>query len=164
MKRKYVIQADQRLAGPSRAAFHSVATDEDIAGTGEPRRPKEYVDFNVIPPQQVAMHIRLENWARFCRGGDKQAGKAGSPMFDLYRSSDARRAYGTETSIPVNKEDGAKLHGAVASLPDKPRRALQWCYLRPKAPGLESVRLGVTMEGLRDLILEGRELLTERGV
>jgi hypothetical protein len=159
MKRKYVIETTQRRAAPSSAAYHSVASERDIEGAGVPRQLKEYVDFNTIPAHQVVMHERLENWARFCRGGDKQSGQAANPMFNLYRSSDARRAYGAETNVPVRREDGAKLHGAIANLPEKPRKALHWCYLRPKAPGLESVRLEVTMQGLKDLIVEGRDLL-----
>jgi hypothetical protein len=164
MKRKYMIEFTQRLAQPSPAAFHSVASERDIEDAATPRPDKEYVDFNAVPVDQLEMHDRLENWARFCRGGDKQSGQAGTPMFNLYRSSDARRAYGAETSVPVRREDGAKLHGAIAALPDKPRKALQWCYLRPKAPALEAFRLGVTMPGLRDLIIEGRQLLIDGGV
>lgn len=165
MKRKYEIDVSRRLAQPSPGSFHSTASERDIEGAGTPRKPKEYVDFNDVPDHQFDMHVRLENWARFCRGGDKQSGKTDNPMFNLYRSSDARRAYGTETSVPVNREDGAKLHAAIASLEqDQPRRALHWCYLRPKAPGLEAVRLGVTMQELKDLIIEGRQILIDRGV
>jgi hypothetical protein len=164
MKRKYTIETTQRLAQPSRAAFHSVASERDIKGAAQPRHEKEYVDFNSVPPHQLEMHDRLENWARFCRGGDKRSGQAGSPMFSLYRSTDAKRKYGEATAVPVRREDGAILHGAIASLPDKPRKALHWYYLRPKAPALEAFRLEVSLAGLRDLIVGGRQLLIDKGI
>lgn len=129
----------------------------------EARQPRVYVDIAAVPPAQWDMHQRLENWARASRGGDKRVGQA-APMFELYRSSEARRPYGTETTVPVDQADAKKVSDGVARLDDKPRRALQWFYLRPKAAGLEAVRLGVDVARLSDLVHLGRQTLLDRGI
>jgi hypothetical protein len=133
----------------------------------EPAKPapdSRYVDVASVPPSQWAMHDRLENWARWCRGSQKQTGTTGSPMFSLYRSSDAKRTYGEETSVPIDKDDALKIHFAITGPTFDPqmRRALQWCYLRPKNPAGQARELGLAgVEQLRDLIRDGRQLLID---
>ena len=101
----------------------------------EPAAPrKRSVDFAAVPVSQWKMHDRLENWARWARGSQAQRGKAGSPMFDLYRSGDAKRAYGEETSVPIDKDDAIRVAKAVGHLPPQKRAAIHWYYLRPRNP------------------------------
>jgi DNA-directed RNA polymerase specialized sigma24 family protein len=131
------------------------------------RPPRQYVDFAHVPPSQWAIHDRLENWARWCRGSDKQAGSNASPMFELYRSSDAKRKerlYGDLTEVPVDKLDAAQIQKAMAHLPDKHRRALHWCYVHPRNPTNMARELGVDLDGLAHLIRNGRQMLVNRGV
>jgi hypothetical protein len=133
--------------------------------TREPARP--HVDFASVPVSQWKMHDRLENWARWCRGSQKQTGTAGSPMFSLYRSSEKeRRRYGEEMSVPVDKDDALKIHFAIVSptFDPKCRRALQWSYLHPRNPSGQAREMGVSLQGLRDLVLAGRVLLIDRKV
>lgn len=126
--------------------------------------PRAHVDFASVPVSQWKIHDRLENWARWCRGSERQSGATGSPMFSLYRSGEtARRRYGEEMSVPVDKDDALKVHFAIVHPMFDPqcRRALQWSYLRPRNPTGQARELGVTLEGLRDLVLAGRLLLIE---
>jgi DNA-directed RNA polymerase specialized sigma24 family protein len=124
---------------------------------------KQYVDFSSVPPSHWPIHDRLENWARWCRGSQRQTGSAGSPMFSLYRSTDAKRVYGEETAVPIDRMDATRIAKAVAVLPDKHRRALNWCYLHPRNPGGMARELGVQLEGLAHLVRDGRQMLINRG-
>lgn len=126
------------------------------------RVPRQIVDFSAVPPSQFKIHDRLENWARWCRDRPNREGSAGSPMFALYRSSEARRAYGFETNVPVDKFDAAAIAKAVAVLPDKHRRALQWCYLHPRNPIAMARELGVSLSGMADLVTAGRQMLINK--
>lgn len=125
---------------------------------------RRYVDFSAVAPSQWAIHDRLENWARWCRGSSRFDCARSSPMFALYRSTEARRAYGEETAVPIDKLDAQALAKAVAQLPDKHRRALHWCYLRPYRPTAMARELGVGLEGLQHLVHAGRQMLINRAV
>jgi DNA-directed RNA polymerase specialized sigma24 family protein len=124
---------------------------------------RRYVDFAAVPPSQWKMHDRLENWARWCRGRTARDMAPSSPMFALYRSTDAKRAYGDETTVQIDKLDAAVIAKAVAVLPDKHRRALHWSYVKPHRPSAMARELGVGLEGLSQLIRDGRQMLVNRG-
>lgn len=129
------------------------------------RPPRLFVDFNAVPPSQWAIHDRLENWARWCRGSPKRDAAASAPMFALYRSTEAKRVYGEELSVPIDKDDALRLHFAIVHPTFNPRcrRALQWHYLRPYNPAGMARELGVELPGLANLVREGRAQLIERG-
>lgn len=131
--------------------------------SGERPEPRQYVDFSAVAPSQWAMHDRLLNWARWCEGRDGRSGDA-APMFALYKSTDGRREYGAETSVPVKKDDAQRLAKGIAQLPDKHRRALHWYYLRPRAPTAKARELGVSHEGLATLVQHARLFLINQGV
>ena len=126
---------------------------------------RQYVDFASVPPSQWRMHDRLENWARWCRGASGEAARIGkaAPMFAMYRSTDARRAYGDDTSVPIDKMDAQAIHKAVAALPDKHRRALQWNYLNSRAPAEAARQLGLSLAGLAQMVGDARQMLVNRG-
>ena len=117
----------------------------------------QFVDFFYVPPQQQEIHKRLENWARACFSG---GGSSASPMFRLYRSSDARR----ESSIPCDQHDAAKIAKGVAILPELHRVALSWNYIDGGSPHKIRQKLGVTFAGLMLLINDGRQMLINREV
>lgn len=132
--------------------------------TEAPQKTRRYVDFAHVPVGQWKIHDRLENWARSIRGGDKQSGKA-SPMFAFYRSTEANRVYGAESSIPVNQPDAVLIAKGIVALPDKHRRAVDWYYAsRAKNPIAQARELGQTMEGLAQLVIDGRQMMLNRGV
>lgn len=126
--------------------------------------PRQYVDFSSVPPSQWSMHDRLENWARWCRGSSGRDNAPASPMFALYRSTDAKRKYGEETSVPINKLDAAEIAKGVAVLPSKHRRAIHWHYLHPYGPSGMAHELGVELAGLAQLVRDGRQMLINRRV
>jgi hypothetical protein len=133
-----------------------------MAGLRE-RPARQFVDFASVPVSQWRMHDRLENWARWARGSQKQSG-TGSPMFSLYRSSEAKRAYGEETTVPIDAMDAQRVAKGIAVLPDKHRRAIHWNYLHPRNPTGAARELGVTLQGLADLVKTARVMLINRGV
>lgn len=140
-----------------------------LAMAGVESRPKRrHVDFASVPPSQWKMHDRLELWARWCRGGSGESARIGdaAPMFSLYRSTDAKRQYGEETSVPVEKDDALRIHFAIVHPTFDPqcRRALQWSYLKPRDPTGKAREMNVTMQTLADLVRAGRAMLIDRGV
>jgi DNA-directed RNA polymerase specialized sigma24 family protein len=85
-------------------------------------------------------------------------------MFRLYRSTDAAQQYGQQTGQAVDKIDAAKIQSAVVALPTKHRLALSWAYIKRSNPRKAAQTIGVTMQGLRDLVNDARQMLINRGV
>ena len=83
-------------------------------------------------------------------------------MFRMYR---APKQYETDLHIPIaiNTLDAHEVERAVSFLPDKQRTAVRWAYVFSYVP-VNAVRqeLGVTREGLAELIHEGRVMLVNR--
>jgi hypothetical protein len=115
------------------------------------------VDFHHIPVNQAEIHVRLLNWARWCRG---KPGSHTSPMFRGYRATDVWAA--PEIGEPVNVLDAAKVAKAVIALPEKHRDATQWHYVHPVAPGRACRALAVSYEGLARLVIDARTMLVNR--
>lgn len=132
------------------------------------RIQQHYVDFARVPLSQWKIHDRLENWARWSRGASAESARTAeaSPMFSLYRSSEAKRTerYGELTSVPIDNKDAYVVADAIVALPDKHRRALQWSYLRPRNPTSQARELGVSMEGLAQLVDTARFKLIDMGL
>jgi hypothetical protein len=87
-------------------------------------------------------------------------------MFDLYRSSDAKREermYGETTSVPVDKEDAQKLGTAIGKLRELHRRSIHWYYLKGRAPASFAIQLMVPLPRLAELVIEARAQLIEHG-
>jgi hypothetical protein len=120
-------------------------------------RPKLAIDFHAVEEKHWPIHARLENWARW--NWDRSGGKA-SPMFRLYRSTNAKRDYGSTKVTIVDKMDAQKIAKAVAvHLPVKHRLSICWCYLKPVHPAKCARDLAVTMPELWGLIRDSRQML-----
>jgi hypothetical protein len=118
-----------------------------------------YADFSAVPQHQLKIHARLENWGRWCYGsGHAQV----SPMFRLYRSSQARTAY-IETSVPVDTEDAARIAKAVAVVEQDNRQALSWYYINRGSPKRACQVIGCTQVALATLVVDGRQMLMDSG-
>jgi hypothetical protein len=142
--------------------FPTFAEREAAARNRVTRTP---VDFASVPPSQWAMHDRLLNWAKWARGSARFDRMPGSPMFNLYRSSNARREYGvTETSVPIDHKDATRIQVGVTALPDKHRRAIHWSYLHPKKASDMARELGLSLEGMAQIIKDARQFLINRKV
>lgn len=131
--------------------------------TAEPRKQREFVDFDSVPGHQWEIHQRLLNWARATRDIPVQKVAAG---FDLYRASDSRREYGAVTVTVVNQGDAQKIAFGVLHLPEEDLRpAIQWFYIKGgKNPGGLARELGKTVGELAGMVTAGRQMLMDRGV
>lgn len=121
-------------------------------------------DWHIVPQHQLAMHERLLNWARWCRGA---AGSTVSPMFRLYRSTDAKQGEGMQyglrpTANPVDAHDAVRVQRGVGFLPEPHRMALSWYYVRPVSPRRACQEIGTTFGGLATLVAHGRQMLINR--
>lgn len=116
------------------------------------------VDFEAVPEQQLQMHGRLCNWARWCRG--RPMGNV-APIFRLYRSTDVHA--GHSAAVPVDGIDASRIARGVSALPEKHRHGLQWFYVHPVAPTRAARSLGLTMSALAELVVDGRTMLINRG-
>lgn len=125
---------------------------------------RQYVDFNVIPEAHGEIHGRLLNWASWCRPRHDSGYGDTSPMFRMYRSTArARREYGATTHVSVNKIEAQAMEKAVQALPQKHRAAIRWSYVDRKHPAAEAAGLGVSLQGLADLVRDARQMLVNRG-
>jgi hypothetical protein len=117
-------------------------------------------DFNHIPARHDAINLRLEEWSRWVRC--KPQAWAMQPMFRLYR---APKQWESDLQIRIEIDTLAahEIERAVSFLPDKHRTALRWFYVHSHVP-VNAVRreLGVTRDGLGQLINDGRSMLINR--
>lgn len=117
---------------------------------------RDSIDFHFVPPHQKAMDARLVNWARYVR--DKPVSWT-QPMFRGYRSSEV---WVHEATVPVDSLDGHQIEKAVSALPQKERAAVRWAYVYRSHPARMCRSLGVTSQGLGQLIETGRQMLINR--
>lgn len=118
---------------------------------------RAYVDFSAVLPQHEAIDARLTNWARWCHN---RTGGTVSPTFRLYRSTEVHRQ---ETGgSQIDAMDAQAVQKAVTQLPAKHRLALSWCYIKRSNPQRAANDLGQTLQGLADLIRDGRQMLCNR--
>ena len=117
------------------------------------------VDFHEVKPQHMQIHERLEHWARWANGRPKQNA---SPVFRGYRD----RSYQNELPAPVvvRPLDAMLVGKGVGLLPSAHRDALLWCYLKPVHPRSKASELGTTLQGLAQLLHDGRQMLVNRCV
>ena len=116
---------------------------------------REAVDFHFIPLRQEAMHMRLLNWGRWCHPTAR--GTAPAPMFRNYRSTELWTE--ATCSSPLDPLDAGKLEKAVRLLPEKYPEALRWHYVKSGPPIRCARALGVTLDGLARLVVDGRSML-----
>lgn len=124
-------------------------------------RRDDFVDYFDVQERHLAIHARLEAWARWVRV--RPHGWQTAPMFRQYRS----RAWQWETPVirtPVNTLEAVAMEKAVSGLPEKHREAVRWCYVFPGNPAAMARRLAVNPRGLRDLVDAARTMLANRGV
>lgn len=116
------------------------------------------VDFFYVEPRHQAIHIELENWARYV--GVKRQGWV-HPMWKG-ANSNGRQWYVPEARDEIRPLDGMEMEKAVRALPEKHREAIRWAYVYKWTPAIEARRLGVTYERLANLIRSGRVMLINR--
>ena len=122
-------------------------------------RIQETVDYHYIKPEHEAIHARLENWERLVRV--RPHGWFTHPM---WRNSRTSRQWEVSPyiSVPVNTIDAALMEKAVYALPEKHREAVRWWYVYRRDPAAMARNLGVSKQGLADLVEAGRTMLGNR--
>lgn len=121
------------------------------------RSTRAYIDFHAVEEHQAAIHARLENWARWCRGRETPAV---NPLFRMAQATARSKGdYGELTVTMVDAMDAVKIAKAIGSLPTQNRLALQWCYVKPIAPLAASKRIGTSLPGLYQYLRDGRQML-----
>jgi DNA-directed RNA polymerase specialized sigma24 family protein len=122
-------------------------------------RREEMVDYFVVRDDHLEIHERLNQWARWVRV--RPHGWQVAPMFRQYRS----KAWQWERPEPkpqTNIPEAVEMEKAVSSLPEKHRTAIRWVYVVCDGPGRVARELGVSKQGLMDLIDAGRTMLRNR--
>lgn len=122
---------------------------------------EEFVDFHLVPDHHLGIHERLTAWARWVRV--RPHGWQVAPMFRQYRSH-AWQWHTPEVKASINIPEAVEMEKAVSQLPEKHREAVRWCYVFAGPPGACARRLGVSKQGLHDLIAAGRTMLVNRRV
>lgn len=121
---------------------------------------EEHVDYHFVRDDHLAIHARLEAWARWVRV--RPHGWQTAPMFRQYRSKSWQWEMPT-VRASVNLNEAVAMEKAVSLLPEKHREAIRFAYVWCSSPIATARRLGVTKQGLLDLIHAGRVMLLNRG-
>lgn len=116
------------------------------------------IDFFYVETAHQAIHQELENWAAYVEV-KRRSGQA--PIWRLGKSH-GRQWHAPELRPPVDSLAGMEMEKAVYKLPQKHRDAIRWCYVGKWSPVFAIRDLGVTYEGLADLIRTGRVMLINR--
>lgn len=139
-------------------------------------RREPLVDFFEVRPEHLAVHERLEEWGRWVKVRPFGYWQVG-PMFRQYRPDGREERARRRDPRPaaVNVPEAMEIEQAVSGMSEQKREALRWYYywtrihpLEAKAvgkdPGLLATtrRIGVSKQGLLDLIHQGRTMLRNR--
>jgi DNA-directed RNA polymerase specialized sigma24 family protein len=119
---------------------------------------KAYVDYSQIKPEHEEIHLRLQNWARWARGGSSALSH---PMWRFFREKESSESAPLD-HIPVNSLDAHMLEKLVVGLPEKQRHAVRWWYVYANNPKQAAKLLGVTMDALSELVHDARTMLKNR--
>jgi DNA-directed RNA polymerase specialized sigma24 family protein len=121
---------------------------------------RDAIDFHLVADQHLAIHERLESWARWVKV--RPHGWQCSPMFRQYRSK-AWQWERPDVKASTNIPEAVEMEKAVSLLPEKHREAIRFAYVWCGSPVAMAKRLGVTKHGLLELIHAGRTMLVNRG-
>lgn len=113
----------------------------------------EPIDFNRIKPGHEAIHERLLNWARWCKGSN--SGNV-HPMFRQYRNGYFEPTPAASYSDTV---DAVAIQKSMKDIPERQRIALQWFYVKPGSPARVCMALGESKAGVLELIHQGRTMM-----
>jgi DNA-directed RNA polymerase specialized sigma24 family protein len=122
-------------------------------------RVTETVDYNHVAAHHEAIHARLVNWRRWVTV--RPHGWATAPMFRMYQSK-SRQWHAPDIQEPIDTLDAVLLEKAVSALPVKHRDAIRWSYVHCGNPAAMARSLGVSKQGLADLVDAGRTMLANR--
>jgi DNA-directed RNA polymerase specialized sigma24 family protein len=122
-------------------------------------RRDEHVDFFLVRDDHLAIHRRLEEWARWVRV--RPHGWQVAPMFRQFRSN-WRQWHEPVVHAQTNVPDALEIERIISVLPEKHRTALRWSYCFPGNPAAMARKLAVNLQGLRELVEQGRSMVRNR--
>ena len=122
-------------------------------------RVTEMVDYCYVLLEHELIHARLVNWERWVRV--RPHGWFTHPMFRNFRASKQWEA-SPHIGTPVDTLDAALMEKAVYALPEKHREAVRWWYVYRRNPAAMARSLGVSKQGLADLVEAGRTMLQNK--
>ena len=122
-------------------------------------RVTETVDYCYVSLEHELIHARLVNWERWVRV--RPHGWFTHPMFRNFRASKQWEA-SPHIGTPVDTLDAALMEKAVYALPEKHREAVRWWYVYRRNPAAMARSLGVSKQGLADLVEAGRTMLQNK--
>jgi DNA-directed RNA polymerase specialized sigma24 family protein len=117
---------------------------------------EDHIDFHLVQDHHLAIHERLEAWARWVRV--RPCGWQVQPMFRQYRPPQEWH-HRREPSLPVNIPEALEVERAVSLLPEKHRFAIRWCYVFGTQPGAAARHAAVNKRQLMELVQVGRTML-----
>ena len=123
-------------------------------------RVTEIVDYNRVQDRHQAIHARLENLRRWVIV--RPHGWQVAPMFRMYQSKSRQWEASPHIGTPVDAIDAALMEKAVYALPEKHREAVRWWYVYRRNPAAMARSLGVSKQGLADLVEAGRTMLQNK--
>lgn len=125
-------------------------------------RTREIVDFNHVATEHEAIHARLENWAKWLR--PRVSGWHTHPMWRNSRPSNQWDA-SPYIGASIDTLDALAIERAVSALPHKHRDAIRWHYYHKGNPAAMARNLGLSKQGLADIVCVARTMLknTVRG-
>jgi len=123
-------------------------------------RVTEIVDYNRVQDRHQAIHARLENWRRWVIV--RPHGWQVAPMFRMYQSKSRQWEASPHIGTPVDAIDAALMEKAVYALPEKHREAVRRWYVYRRNPAAMARSLGVSKQGLADLVEAGRTMLQNK--
>ena len=85
-----------------------------------------------------------------------------APMFRMYQSKSRQWEASPHIGTPVDAIDAALMEQAVYALPEKHREAVRWWYVYRRDPVAMARALGVSKQGLADLVEAGRTMLQNK--
>jgi hypothetical protein len=121
---------------------------------------RDNIDFFYIAEDQLAMHARLENWARYVA---VRTPHWVSPTWRQGKSN-GRQWHEPEIKAEVNTLDGHELEKGVAALPWQNRDCIRWAYVFKTPPWVLRKQKGFTEDDIYTYIKAGRRMLINRRV
>lgn len=117
---------------------------------------RESVDYNYVPPHQDAIHERLRNWSRWVR-----VRPHGWQTHPMWRKALTSRQWDVDPYIHVACDtlDALLIERTVSKIAEKNRAAIRWAYVAGNDPMGMARSLGVSREGLLELICVGRTMV-----
>ena len=118
------------------------------------------VDFHHVEEHHQAIDARLSNWGLWLQS--RPGGKI-HPMWAKARSN-AWQWHAPEHRPTCDPLDAQAMEKAVYKLPEKHRAAIRWQYVYRGSPARACRALAVNMDGLAELVRQGRTMLVNLGV